>query len=67
MLERHVMKVGRHEDPDAFREALIAMNYRGRLGTVDEIAAATVFLLSEESGFTNGTDLIIDGGRLSAT
>ncbi len=43
------------------------MNYRGRLGTPEEIAAAVVFLLSDASGFTNGTDLVIDGGRISAT
>ena len=64
MFENYVQRV---DDPDALRNSLIAMNYRGRLGTVEEIAAATVFLLSDDSGFTNGTDLIIDGGRLSAT
>lgn len=55
------------EDPEAFEESLIAMNYRGRLGTTAEIAAMAVFLLSEASGFTNGSDFIIDGGRLAAT
>ena len=35
--------------------------------SAEEIATATVFLLSEDSGFTNGTDLVIDGGRISAT
>ena len=64
MFENYVQRV---DDPDAFRSQLIGMNYRGRLGTVAEIAAATVFLLSDASGFTNGTDLVIDGGRISAT
>lgn len=64
MFEGYVSRV---PDPDALRARLIDMNYRGRLGSPDEIAAATVFLLSDESGFTNGIDLIIDGGRTSAT
>ena len=59
--------VAQADDPEAFEASLVAMNYRGRLGTPDEIAAMTVFLLSEESGFTNGSDFIIDGGRLAAT
>jgi NAD(P)-dependent dehydrogenase (short-subunit alcohol dehydrogenase family) len=64
MFENYVQRV---DDPEAFRSHLIGMNYRGRLGTPEEIAAATVFLLSDASGFTNGTDLVIDGGRISAT
>lgn len=64
MFEGYVQRV---PDPEALRSTLIGMNYRGRLGTPEEIAAAVVFLLSEESGFTNGTDLVIDGGRISAT
>lgn len=46
---------------------LIAMNYVGRLGRSDEIAAACVHLLGSESGFTNGAELVIDGGRIAAT
>lgn len=64
MFENYVQRV---PDPDGLRSALIGMNYRGRLGTPEEIAAAAVFLLSDASGFTNGTDLVIDGGRISAT
>ena len=64
MFENYVQRV---PDPEALRSTLVGMNYRGRLGTPEEIAAATVFLLSNDSGFTNGTDLVIDGGRISAT
>jgi NAD(P)-dependent dehydrogenase (short-subunit alcohol dehydrogenase family) len=34
----------------------------GRVGTPDDIAAAVTFLLSAESGFMTGSELIIDGG-----
>jgi NAD(P)-dependent dehydrogenase (short-subunit alcohol dehydrogenase family) len=34
----------------------------GRVGTVDEIAAAVLYLASAEAGFVVGTDLVVDGG-----
>ena len=34
----------------------------GRLGTVDDIAAAAVYLASEASAFMTGSELVIDGG-----
>lgn len=34
----------------------------GRLGSADEIAAATVFLASEEAGYITGTTMNINGG-----
>ena len=37
----------------------------GRLGTVDEVAAACLFLASKESSFVTGTDLLCDGGFLA--
>jgi NAD(P)-dependent dehydrogenase (short-subunit alcohol dehydrogenase family) len=55
------------EDPEALEAALIAMNYRGRLGTPEEIAGVVSYLLSDECTFANGADFIVDGGRLSAT
>jgi len=33
-----------------------------RLGTAEELAAAYVYLASEEAGFTTGTVLAVDGG-----
>jgi NAD(P)-dependent dehydrogenase (short-subunit alcohol dehydrogenase family) len=37
----------------------------GRTGRPDEIAAAALFLASEESSFMTGADLLIDGGYLA--
>jgi NAD(P)-dependent dehydrogenase (short-subunit alcohol dehydrogenase family) len=48
-------------------EKLISLNYAGRLGTIEEVAAACAYLLSDDTGFLNGHDLIIDGARTIAT
>ena len=46
--------------PDFFKQ-MIARNPTGRMATVGEIAAATVFLASPLSAFTTGTNMVIDG------
>lgn len=35
---------------------------RCRMGTVEEVAAATAFLASHEASYMTGTCLVIDGG-----
>lgn len=47
--------------PDFFK-AMIARNPTGRMGTPEEIAAATVFLASPLSAFTTGINMVVDGG-----
>ena len=49
-------------DAQAARKAFIARQPMGRLGTAEEIALAAVYLASDESAFTTGTELVIDGG-----
>lgn len=49
------------------REHLVGLNFAGRLGTVEEIGAAAVYLLSDDTPFLNGQELIIDGARTAAT
>lgn len=34
----------------------------GRLGTPGDVAAAVLFLLSEQAGYVNGVELLVDGG-----
>jgi len=50
-------------DPVAGRQAFIARQPMGRLGTPEEIAAAVVWLASDESAFATGTTIVIDGGQ----
>jgi len=47
--------------PDFFK-MMIARNPTGRMGSPEEIAAATVFLASPLSAFTTGINMVVDGG-----
>lgn len=44
------------------RRAILRNTPLGRLGTVDEIAAAALFLLSPAAAFITGQTIVIDGG-----
>ncbi|WP_035353104.1 SDR family oxidoreductase [Edaphobacter aggregans] len=47
---------------DAVRASFIARQPMGRLGKPEEIAAAALYLASDQSAFTTGQALVIDGG-----
>jgi NAD(P)-dependent dehydrogenase (short-subunit alcohol dehydrogenase family) len=50
------------DDPVAARAALVARQPIGRLGTAEEVAAAALYLASDDAAFATGTALVIDGG-----
>lgn len=49
-------------DPAQRRAELIARQPLARLGRADEVAFAVRYLLSDESAFVTGSELVIDGG-----
>ncbi len=46
----------------AFRASVLARIKLGRIGTVEDLMGALVFLASEASGLMTGTSMIVDGG-----
>ncbi len=52
-------------DPDEARAQLVARQPMGRLGRPSEIAAAALYLASDDAAFITGTELVIDGGLLA--
>jgi NAD(P)-dependent dehydrogenase (short-subunit alcohol dehydrogenase family) len=47
---------------EAAKKLRLARNPTGRFGKSDEVAALAVYLASDESAWTNGASLVIDGG-----
>lgn len=48
-------------NPNSMKENIARI--QGRLGEPDEVAEGILYLASDESGFSNGSELVIDGGQ----
>ena len=55
-------RINAFDDPVEARKDFIARQPMGRLGSVEEIAAAVVYLAAEESAYTTGSVMVLDGG-----
>jgi 2-keto-3-deoxy-L-fuconate dehydrogenase len=55
-------RINAFDDPIAARKAFIERQPMGRLGEAEEVAEAVLYLASDESAFTTGTILLVDGG-----
>lgn len=55
-------RIAAFDDPVAARAAFIARQPIGRLGTAEEIAAMAVHLAADESAYTTGAVMVVDGG-----
>lgn len=60
MLHRYIAASG--EDPERLRASFDAAHPRGRIGSIEEVAACFVFLASADAANVTGCDLRCDGG-----
>ena len=61
-LATDVAAIGLFGSPDEAVAAVIDQTPSGRLGTVEDMADAVVFLASDQAKFINGVGLPVDGG-----
>lgn len=55
-------RLAEYADPEKAYAEMAATQAIGRMGTPDEIAAAALYLASDEAAFVTGSAMIIDGG-----
>jgi len=55
-------RLAEYPDPEKARREMSATQAVGRMGRPEEIAAAALYLASDESAFVTGSEFIIDGG-----
>eukprot|EP00581_Thalassiosira_minuscula_P018104 CAMPEP_0183713110 /NCGR_PEP_ID=MMETSP0737-20130205/8071_1 /TAXON_ID=385413 /ORGANISM="Thalassiosira miniscula, Strain CCMP1093" /LENGTH=282 /DNA_ID=CAMNT_0025941859 /DNA_START=52 /DNA_END=900 /DNA_ORIENTATION=+ len=52
-------------DPEQVAKAKVGGVPMKRLGTIDEVVKSVAYLLSDDSSYTTGTNLVVDGGMSS--
>lgn len=55
-------RIAEYPDPEKAYREMAATQALGRMGTPEEIAAAALYLASDEAAFVTGSALMIDGG-----
>jgi NAD(P)-dependent dehydrogenase (short-subunit alcohol dehydrogenase family) len=58
--------IAEQPDPESFRAARAETIPQGRFATPEEVAAAVVYLASDESSSTTGASIAVDGGYTAA-
>ena len=56
------VRISEYPDPEQAYKEMAATQALGRMGTPEEIAAAALYLASDEAAFVTGTALLIEGG-----
>lgn len=51
-------------DPEAALREILRRPAMARLGSIEEVAHAALYLTGNESGYTTGSTLVVDGGRV---
>ena len=51
--------------PEEIRQQMVSASPMKRLGRAEEVAKAFIYLASDDSSYTNGTQLVIDSGVIS--
>ena len=55
-------RLAEYPEPDKARQEMSATQALGRMGKPEEIAAAALYLASDEAAFVTGTAFLIEGG-----